>query len=347
MFGGLGPSQGAKAAAAPAKFQVYLSNNFVGNEWRVEMQNIARAVAGDKPFANRIDLHIVDAATTPTAQIASLNDIISRRPAAILLDSASPTALNATVAKACRQGILVITYDQIANAPCAYEVGIDEFQAAAGNMRWLALTLHGKGSVAYDFGLPGAPVSIRTDAGYDAVLKQYPGIKVASRYHGDYAPGPVAAALSNVLASNPHISGVICTAGCLGVVTAFQRSHLTLVPFFNYGDASAQIIQDALTIPHMTLRMANNPTTLGGWAVEMAYNILTHAKRIAPPGFVHAGGKRYNLSLLFWQNNHVHVPGSHEVQISTLKNSIKGMPLSGIYPFSLPNAPVTLKQAFG
>jgi len=339
---------GIQKAAAGTVWQIYLSNNFVGNSQRVEMQKIAAAVALDKPYGAKVQLHIVDSENSDTAQIASLSDIISRHPAAILFDAGSPAALNATVTRACRQGIVMVTFDQIANAPCASKVEVNTYTLAEVNMQWLALTLHGKGKVAYDYGLPGAPISLLTNKAYNDVLAKYPGINVVARYHGDYAAGPAEQALSNILSSNSSINGVVCTAGCLGVVQAYQHAGLPQVPLFNYGDDTVQIINDALTLPHLQMRMADNPPTMGAWALELAYNLLSRKADPTPPTLVHAKGSSiYYLPLRWFQNNNVQVRGYPAVSLRSLLPHLKGIPPTGYYPYSLPNAPVSLQQTFG
>ena len=57
-------------AKAQKTFRIVLSNNFVGNQWRIEMQNIAKAMAANNaPFKGKVKLDVIDAEGTPTAQI--------------------------------------------------------------------------------------------------------------------------------------------------------------------------------------------------------------------------------------------------------------------------------------
>src|SRR5260370_11114130 len=101
------------AAAPPAlaegkSYKIYLSNNFVGNDWRQQMLRIADVTVKKPPLAGRVDLKVENVETTNQAQINSLNNIIRSKPDAILIDVGSPTALNPTIEKACNARILVI-----------------------------------------------------------------------------------------------------------------------------------------------------------------------------------------------------------------------------------------------
>ena len=75
------------ATAADKKYTIYLSNNFVGNDWRQQMERVAQVVANKPPLAGRIDLKIENAENTVQAQLNSLNNIIRAKPDAILVDA--------------------------------------------------------------------------------------------------------------------------------------------------------------------------------------------------------------------------------------------------------------------
>ena len=94
----------ASAAARPqtsSPYTIYLSNNYLGNTWRVQMEKSAEAAAALAPFKGKVVLHVENAAQTVPAQITSLDAIIAKHPSAILIDASSPTALNPTIATAC------------------------------------------------------------------------------------------------------------------------------------------------------------------------------------------------------------------------------------------------------
>ena len=56
-----------------------------------------------------------------------MDDIISSRLDAIVINAASPTGLNGVIAQACSAGILVVSYDNVVTAPCALKVNTDQF----------------------------------------------------------------------------------------------------------------------------------------------------------------------------------------------------------------------------
>ena len=151
----------ASAAVAQDKkpYRIYLSNNYVGNDWRQQMLRSANIAASKPPLAGRVDLKVEVVETAIQAQINSLNNIIREKPDAILIDAGSGEALNPVVQKACAAGILVISFDQIVSADCAYKLESDWNRAPVVEAEWLVNKLGGKGSILVDRGLAGAPIS--------------------------------------------------------------------------------------------------------------------------------------------------------------------------------------------
>ena len=197
---GLGASQGF----AQDKYTIYLSNNFVGNDWRQQMQRVAEVSVTKPPLAGRVDLKIENVENTVQAQINSLNNIIRAKPDAILIDAGSDTALNPTIKKACDAGIVVISFDQVVTEPCAYALESDWDRIPAVLAEWMAKQLGGKGKVFVDRGLAGAPISAQLQDGYEKVLKKYPDIEVVGYYNGEYALGPEQAGVASLLAAHPR-----------------------------------------------------------------------------------------------------------------------------------------------
>src|SRR5262245_55748615 len=68
-------------------YVIYLSNNFVGNDWRQQMERVAEVSVKKGPLAGRVDLKIENVENTVQAQINSLNNIIRQKPDAILVDA--------------------------------------------------------------------------------------------------------------------------------------------------------------------------------------------------------------------------------------------------------------------
>ena len=262
-------------AAQP--YVIYLSNNFVGNDWRQQMERVAQVSVDKGPLKGKVELHIENAENTVQAQINSLNNIIRAKPAAILVDAGSSDALNPTIKKACDSGIIVISFDQVVTEPCAYTMASDWDRIPQVSAEWLAAQLGGKGNVLVDRGLAGAPISAQILAGYDKVLKQNPDIKVVGYFEGQYALGPEQTGVASLLAANPKVDGILTQGYGSGAIKALQDAGRPMVPVvgFSYNVAALTCAQT----PGVKCILGSNPAYLSSEAIKLAVQILDTGKK--------------------------------------------------------------------
>jgi ribose transport system substrate-binding protein len=268
----------ASAAVAQDKkpYRIYLSNNYVGNDWRQQMLRSANIAASKPPLAGRVDLKVEVVETAIQAQINSLNNIIREKPDAILIDAGSGEALNPVVQKACAAGILVISFDQIVSADCAYKLESDWNRAPVVEAEWLVNKLGGKGSILVDRGLAGAPISAQLENGFENVIKDYPDIKIVGYFNGDYALGPEQAGVASLLAAHPQVDAIFVQGYGAGAIKALQDAGRPIVPVtgspFNLTTTTCVETKGAQCI------LAPNPAYLSAEALKLAVAVLDGAK---------------------------------------------------------------------
>lgn len=213
------------------KYSIYLSNNYMGNEWRPQMENVAKYIAAQEPYNEKVDLQIRNVELTPAAQIQSLQTIIRDEPDAIMVDAASPTALNPVLKQACAQGILVFSFDQVVTEPCAYKLPQDYEAQALDMANWLGTVLHGKGNILMDTGLPGIALATTLEEVWKKTLEEkYPEINIVGTFESQYAPGPELQGVSQNLAQNDQIDGILSGGYCSSDVKALKQAGRELVP---------------------------------------------------------------------------------------------------------------------
>jgi ribose transport system substrate-binding protein len=266
-----GASSGQARQTAANKYTIYLSNNFLGNDWRQQMERVAKVSVKKGPLKGRVDLHVENVETTVQAQINSLNNIIRRRPDAILVDAGSASALNPTLHRACAQGILVISFDQIVTEPCAYKMESDWNAIPRVLAAWLAKQLGGKGQVFMDLGLAGAPISAQISNGYKAVLKKYRGIKVVGTFNGQYALGPEQSGVASLLSAHPDVDGILTQGYGTGALKALKQAGKKPVPVtaFSYNTSAVTCLK-----VHAKCILGANPAWLSSQAIKLAVDVL-------------------------------------------------------------------------
>jgi ribose transport system substrate-binding protein len=276
-LGALGDAPAAAQGKEP--YVIYLSNNFVGNDWRQQMQRVAQVSVDKGPLEGKVDLHIEVAEGTVQAQINSLNNIIRSKPDAILVDAASDSALNPTIKRACDAGIVVISFDQTVTEPCAYALGSDWDMIPAVLAEWMAEELGGKGKVIVDRGLAGAPISAQLEGGYKAVLEKYPDIEIVGEWNGDYALGPEQSGVAALLAANPQVDGILTQGYGSGALQALKDAGRPIVPVtgFSYNGSGVACLET----PGAKCILGANPAWLSSEALKLAVDILETGEKPA------------------------------------------------------------------
>lgn len=245
--GGSGGSGSGNAASGSAKkdtshAEVALSDAWVGNLWRDEAlkswRSEAKLATGQNVVGSAPTIVANNSLSTQASQIQSL---IVKRPAAIAIDSASPTALNGAISRACGAGIVVVSYDSTVTAPCAYKLSNDFVQFGELGAKYLAQQLNGKGNVLEVRGEPGQVIDKDIAQGWANVFKKYPGIKVVRSVIGKSVESTAQSAVASALPSLPKIQGVLGEGGdAVGIYNAFKNANRD-IPVMSMGTSQPEL----------------------------------------------------------------------------------------------------------
>ena len=339
LLPGVSGGKTVKAGKGAKVYKFVLSNNFLGNDWRPQMERLADLTSKLAPFKGRITLQIVNSQTTTEAQIADLNNIVASKPDVLLIDAGSPTALNPTVKRACAAGIKVISFDQPVTEPCAWRVYQDHGIGQRAIGQWMAKILHNKGGIFVDRGLPGAPISAIIHDNFLKGLKKYgPNVKVLAEYDGKYSIGPEQQAVSSLLAGHPDVAGVPTQGYCTPIFNAFKQAGKKLVPCTAYGyngeltacakqKASCAILSGAPTVVQIALKL--------GLDAMDGKPVPPKGKTVPVPWTLYLSGPNIKL-----QN-----PGGDVQQIVIGKNAFTTLAPGLAVPYTLPQYKITAAQA--
>ncbi|MDZ4136383.1 MAG: substrate-binding domain-containing protein, partial [Paracoccaceae bacterium] len=180
---------GLPAMADTSGKKIALSNNYAGNSWRQAMLTSWETITG--PAVNAGVVAAADAYTTAenqaTEQAAQIQNMILQGYDAIVVNAASPTALNGAVKEACDAGITVVSFDGIVTEPCAWRIAVDFKEMGRGQVEYLAGVLPAGGNLLEIRGLAGVFVDDEISAGIHAGVAQFPQFKIVGSVHGDWA----------------------------------------------------------------------------------------------------------------------------------------------------------------
>lgn len=189
------------------KATVYFTNNFADNDWRQQMQKTVELAAELPEYKDKVELKVSNSGVSPQEQSAMIDNIIQQGDAdAIIMEAASPEAVNPAIARACAAGIKVVTFDSTATAECAWQVSVDWKYNGQVTAAWVSELLGGEGKVAVDYGLEGLAIGQQFMEGVKEELAKSPGMEIVAEYEGGFNPGQEQAGTAAALASDPDLA---------------------------------------------------------------------------------------------------------------------------------------------
>lgn len=263
------------AVADTSDKRIALSNNYAGNSWRQAMLQTFQEVA-DQAVADGI-VAAADPYTTSenqaTEQAAQIQNMILQGYDAIILNAASPTALNGAVEEACNAGVTVVSFDGIVTAPCAWRIAVDFRAMGREQVDYLAERLPDGGNLLEIRGLAGVFVDDEIHAGIQEGVEAHEQFTIAGSVNGDWAQEVAQRAVAGILPSLPEIVGVVTQGGDgYGAAEAFRAAGrpTPLIILGNRQDEMAWWAEqrDANGYETMSLSIAPGVASLAFWVAQ-------------------------------------------------------------------------------
>ena len=228
VFGALvlASTQAHAGEASTAKDGIALSNSYAGNSWRqqmLKMWGLASKEATTKGTIARTK--VVNADNSAPQQASQIGDLTLQGWKAIVIDAASPTALNGVIQQACSAHIVVVVFDSLATAPCAYKVAYNYVDMGKMEAAYVAKRLGGKGNVLEVRGIAGTSVDTDIHRGIVEGFVKYPGIKIVGSVHGDWTQSIAQKEVAGLLPTLPAVDAVVTQGGDgYGTYQAFKAA---------------------------------------------------------------------------------------------------------------------------
>lgn len=263
------------AQAATADKTIALSNNYAGNSWRqgmlaswqqtTEQAVKAGTIAGADSFTT--------GENQATEQAAQIQNLILQGYSAIVIDAASPTALNGAVKQACDAGIIVVSFDGVVTEPCAYRISMDFKQSGQQAMDYLAKRFPQGANVLEVRGLAGVSVDELIHSGISAGAAQYPQLKIIGSVNGNWSQTAAQKAVAGILPSLPKIDAVVTQGDDgFGVAQAFSAAGRP-APVIIFGNREEELSwwkkqKDANGYESFSISSAPSISSLAFWVAQ-------------------------------------------------------------------------------
>jgi ribose transport system substrate-binding protein len=264
------------ASADTKDKKIALSNNYAGNSWRQSMLK-----SWDKVTKKAVADGVVAAAdpfTTSenqvTEQAAQIQNLILQGYNAIVINAASPDALNGVVKQACDAGIIVVSFDGIVKEPCAWRIAVNFEAMGASEVEYLAKKMPAGGNVLEIRGLAGVFVDDEISKGINGMIAKNPQFKNVGSVHGNWAQEVAQKEVAGILPSLPEIKAVVTQGGDgYGAAQAFAAAGRP-TPLIIMGNRQDELQwwkeqKDKSGYETMSVSIAPGVSTLAFWVAQM------------------------------------------------------------------------------
>ncbi len=213
-LGALAIAVGTASADTSGK-RIAFSNNYAGNSWRQAMLKsydiVTKQAVADGVVA-AADVFTTADKEVPT-QAAQIQNLILQGYDAIVINASSPDALNGAIQQACDAGIVVVSFDGIVTAPCAWRVVVDFKDMGKQEVEQMANFQPNGGNLLEIRGLAGTSIDDAIHAGIEEGVAAHPEFKIVGSVEGDWDQTTAQKAVATILPSLPDIVGVVDQGG--------------------------------------------------------------------------------------------------------------------------------------
>lgn len=209
------------------KYVIGLAMNTQTNPFFVDVKDGVQKAADE----NGVELHITDAQDDPSIQMKDVENLITKKPDAIIIDTCDSDAIVSSVEACNEAGIPVFTMDRQANGgEVIAHIGYDAIKSGQIAAQYLVDQLDGKGKVVEIQGIMGTNVAQNRSEGFNEVIAANPDMTIVATAVANFDRAQAMSVVENILQANPEIDGMYCAndemlLGALEAVEAAGRSE--------------------------------------------------------------------------------------------------------------------------
>jgi ribose transport system substrate-binding protein len=226
----------------PAKegpYRIALVNGFVGNLWRIQMIQTAKAFAEQPGIKEKIkEFKIISTGTDAAAQLGTIEDFINQGYDAIVTIAVSPEGFDRVIKLADRNGVVLVPFDNILDTDAVMMVNEDQHAMGVMSAEFLLKELGDvrTGKVLEVRGVPGNSVDRDRHVGFREVMeKEAPNLEIVEVV-GNWDDATSQKAVADALAVHGKFVAAFTQGGSTGLVRAFLDAGHPMVPMAGEGE---------------------------------------------------------------------------------------------------------------
>ena len=257
------------------QFTMGISLSTLNNPFFVALKDGAQAEATKMG----VKLIVVDSQDNPATEAKNIEDLITKRVDALLINPTDSSAIVPSVFKANQAGIPVFTIDRgAANGKVTAHVASDNVLGGRMAAEFLLKKLGNKGNVIELEGIAGTSAAIDRGKGFNEVVGANSMVKVVSRQTANFNRAEGLRVFENILQAQPNIDGVFAHNDemILGAIQAAKAAGRTGIVFVGF-DAVDDAV-NAVKAGTLAATVAQKPALIGELGVKTAVDFLKGKK---------------------------------------------------------------------
>ncbi|MGH6858682.1 MAG: sugar ABC transporter substrate-binding protein [Phyllobacterium sp.] len=213
-------------------YRIALANGFIGNTWRIQMVQTAKAYSEQADVKAKLkEFKVVSTGDDVAAQIAAVDNFINSGYDAIIVNAQNPTAFKPVIKRANAAGVVLVAFDNTLDSDEAINVNVDQKGLGAVWGEWLVKNVPGnKGKLLEVRGVTGTSVDRDRHEGIQEVLKKSGGQWETVEVVGRWDDGTAQKVVADAIAVHKHFDGVSVQGGSTGTVRAMIDAKHPFVP---------------------------------------------------------------------------------------------------------------------
>src|SRR6185295_12040092 len=127
-------------------YRIALANGFIGNTWRIQMIQTAKAYAEQPDVKSKLkEFKVVSTGDDVAAQIAAVDNFINSGYDAIIVNAQNPASFKPVIKRANAKGVVLVAFDNTLDTDEAVNVNVDQKGLGKLWAQWLVDNVPGKG----------------------------------------------------------------------------------------------------------------------------------------------------------------------------------------------------------
>jgi ribose transport system substrate-binding protein len=213
-------------------YRIALANGFIGNTWRIQMIQTAKAYAEQPQVKEKLkEFKIVSTGDDVAAQIAAVDNFINAGYDAIVVDAQNPASFRPVIKRANAAGVVLVAFDNTFDSDEAINVNVDQKGLGKVWAQWLVENIPSKqGKILEVRGVSGTTVDRDRHDGVQEVLKASGGKWETVEVNGRWDDGTAQKVVADAIAVHKRFDGVTVQGGSTGTVRAMMDAKHPFVP---------------------------------------------------------------------------------------------------------------------